>query len=414
MNLANKRIVVTRPRAQAAELSGRLRALGAVPIEMPAIRIAPPADEYDALDYALHHLPLYDWVVFTSTNGVDHFWQRVAALDITPLWSIVKVAAIGSATAAALRERGVSAQLVPDEFVAESLLDALRERDIAGKHFLLPRADIARAALREGLEQAGAKVDEVHAYRTLPGEPDTAALAELERGVDALTFTSSSTVRHWVAQVGAARAQAVAARSVVAAIGPITARTAAELGLTAQVVAREYTIPGLVEALVRHWQGAGEPLLSFAPLQAAEARQIAAWRYAAPYDFYNPSDDLEEEVRYFTDPANQLFALYDARGELLGYCSFGGDAQVQGFTYDDAALDVGIGLHPDRAGQGRGAATLRAVLGFGRARFAPRRFRATIAAWNERALRAAEHAGFRRVATFSNNRGDWVVLLTDA
>ncbi|HEX8681449.1 MAG TPA: uroporphyrinogen-III C-methyltransferase [Ardenticatenaceae bacterium] len=250
--LLGKRIVVTRARAQASELSEALRDLGAEPIEVPAIRITEPEDGYAALDAAIAELESYDWVVFTSINGVDHFWQRLrAAGRDSRVLGRARVAAIGTATAEALETRGIVADVVPEQFVAESLLDALSGEEIAGKRFLLPRADIAREALYKGLQAAGARVTEAHAYRTLVGEPDAGALATLDEGVDIITFTSSSTVRNFVEQVGAERAQRLAANATIAAIGPITASTARELGLRVDFEAEEYTVAGLVQAIVR-------------------------------------------------------------------------------------------------------------------------------------------------------------------
>jgi uroporphyrinogen-III synthase len=247
--LRGKRVLVTRARAQAGELVHRLQAYGAVPIVFPTIRIVPPADGYVALDAALRQLAAFDWAVFTSVNGVIHVWQRLAALGLDEkAFASVRLAAIGPATAAALQARGLGVEVVPERFVAEALLDAIPAP--AGQRFLLPRADKARSALRTGLQAAAAEVVEVHAYSTVLVEPSAEALAALETGVDVLTFTSSSTVRNFVAQVGANRAQELAARARVVVIGPITASTARELGLCADVAATEHTMAGLLNAMV--------------------------------------------------------------------------------------------------------------------------------------------------------------------
>jgi uroporphyrinogen-III synthase len=247
--LRGKRVLVTRPRAQAGELVRRLRALGAVPIAFPTICIAPPTDHYVALDAALRQLATFDWVVFTSVNGVMHVWRRITALGLDArTFAPVRLAAIGPATAEALVERGLRVAVVPDRYVAEALLAAIPRP--AGQRFLLPRAAGARDTLQTGLLAAGAEVVEVYAYRTVPAELSPRALVILDSGVDVLTFTSSSTVRHFVAQVGAERAQALAMRALVVAIGPITAATAHELGLRVDVVAPEHTMAGLVEALI--------------------------------------------------------------------------------------------------------------------------------------------------------------------
>jgi len=234
--LAGRRIVITRPRERARRLAERLRSLGAEPIEFPTVRIE--AAEPGPLDDAVQGLERYDWIVFTSANGVEAFWTRLAAAgkDARAL-ARRKVAAIGPVTAQALRERGVEPALVPGEYVAEAILTSLG--DVRGLRFLLPRADIAREALAAGLRAGGAVVTEVAAYRTVGvgAVPPDLSLA------DAVTFTSSSTVRHFVAS------GAHAGRAKVVCIGPVTAATARELGLTVHAVATTYTEDGLIQAL---------------------------------------------------------------------------------------------------------------------------------------------------------------------
>jgi uroporphyrinogen-III synthase len=247
--LQGKRVLVTRPHAQASDLVHRLLALGAIPLTFPTINIVAPADNYAALDAALRQLAAFDWAVFTSVNGVIHVWLRLAALGLnTQGLPPLRVAAIGPTTADALRERGVQVTLVPHRYVAEALLEAMPAP--VGQRFLLPRAAGARDLLHSGLVAAGAEVVEVHAYRAVPAPLAPEARAELETGVDVLTFTSSSTVQNFVDQIGADQVQRLVARAMVVAIGPITARTAHELGLRVDAVATEYTIAGLVEALV--------------------------------------------------------------------------------------------------------------------------------------------------------------------
>jgi uroporphyrinogen III methyltransferase/synthase len=258
--LFGQRVLVTRSRAQASDLVESLRALGAEPVEFPVIAIAPPADNFAALDRAIARLNTadreraYDWVVFTSVNGVEMFWQRLRAAgkDARSLASL-RLAAIGPATAEALAAHGLVPDVVPAQFVAESLLAAIPNP--SGQRFLLPRADIARAALREGLLAAGALVDEVETYRTTLGQPTPAERDDLlKRGVDILTFTSSSTVRNFVQLLGPDAAHHLAHHALVAAIGPITARTARDLGLRIDIEAPTHTIPGLLEALITHHQ----------------------------------------------------------------------------------------------------------------------------------------------------------------
>jgi len=253
--------VVTRPRDQAAELVRALEERGAEVVPAPAIRIVPLAD-LSALRAALGRLGDYDWLVFTSQNTVRIVCDRLAEWGLAPPdLARVPVAAIGPATAAALARRGIAPALVPPQFVAEAVVAALAARgELRGRRVLLPRAREARDALPAGLRARGAAVDVIPVYETVP-ETDAAQdlAAELLAGrIDAVTFTSSSTVRRFVELVG--REAATSGRFAAAAIGPVTAATARELGIAVAVEAREYTAAGLVEALVRHLgRGAGGP-----------------------------------------------------------------------------------------------------------------------------------------------------------
>ncbi len=237
------RIVVTRPRAQADGFLDGLRVSGFEPICLPVIEIR-PVDENVELDGALARLDQYEWVVFTSVNGVEVVLSRLPADAKLP-----RVAAIGPKTAKALRDRGVTPQFVPDEYVAESILPGLG--DVRGKKVLLPRAEIARKALPEAIRAAGGAADEIAVYRTLPAEPDAAGLQALKQGVDWLTFTSPSTVENFVVLVRQAGLDPLRlpGRPRVACIGPITERAAREAGFQVTLVAAEYTAEGLIQAL---------------------------------------------------------------------------------------------------------------------------------------------------------------------
>jgi len=248
------RVLVTRSRAQASRLSARLRALGAEPVEFPSIKILPPED-WAPLDRAIVHLDRYDWVIFTSANGVRFFWERLerAGKD-GRAFAGIRLGAIGPATGDALRQRGLRADLVPSRYVAEAVLAEIGP--VEGLRVLLPRADLARPALAEGLRRAGATVEEVVAYRTVrPSEGDAEgvrrALADGE--IDVLTFTSSSTVRNLLTALDPL--PPLPESTIVACIGPITAQTAREAGLPVHVVAAEHTIEGLVGALVEYVEG---------------------------------------------------------------------------------------------------------------------------------------------------------------
>jgi uroporphyrinogen-III synthase len=223
--------------------------VGAIPIIFPTIQIAPLMDNTQ-LDAALGRLKDYDWVVFTSANGVRVVCDRLQTLG-QPL-SVLgtrQIAVIGPVTAATLASYGLNAALQPTEYIAESIFEAISQRaSIPGKRFLLLRADIARATLCQQLIAAGASADEIPVYRTVRAEPDPTAYAQLRSGVDIITFTSSSTVRFFFELLGA-EADRIAANAVIACIGPITAQTARSLGLNVSIVAEEYTITGLMAAL---------------------------------------------------------------------------------------------------------------------------------------------------------------------
>jgi len=245
--LLGKRVVVTRSRDQARKMSTLLEEQGAEPVEFPSIAIAPPED-YAPLDEAITTLDRYDWVVFTSVNGVRAFWERLDALgrDSRALAGL-RVAAIGPATARSLRERGIVADFMPPKYVAEEIAAGLGR--VNGLRVLLPRAELARESLARLLREAGATVDEIAAYRTLPGQGGRDVHTLLEEGeIDAVTFTSSSTVRFFLQRIGT-DARRLLEGVTVACIGPITAQTARELGLHVDLVAEEYTVAGLVRAL---------------------------------------------------------------------------------------------------------------------------------------------------------------------
>jgi uroporphyrinogen III methyltransferase/synthase len=245
--LFGKTIVVTRSREQSSELTARLEELGARVIEAPAIRILPPEDPAP-LSEAAGNAGDYDWIIFTSVNGVRFFFENLYArgLDARSL-ARCRVCAIGSATENLLRGHGVIADLVPERFISSDLIRALDERgEIRNNKFLLPRADIAPREMSEALKDGGAgRVDDIVAYRTVMDEsmlPDGSAF-------DLVTFTSSSTVKNFDALYRrGTNAPGEPPRCV--AIGPVTARTARELGYTVERVAEEHTIDGLVKAVL--------------------------------------------------------------------------------------------------------------------------------------------------------------------
>ena len=240
-----KRILVTRPRAQAEGFLDGLRMAGFEPICLPVIEIQPIRDNAQ-LDRALAGLERYEWIIFTSVNGVEVVFSRLPAGVVLP-----RLAAIGPKTAQALRSHGLAPEFVPDEFVAESILPGLG--DVRGKSILLPRAEIARKALPEAIRAAGGFVDEIAVYRTLPARPDPAGLEALRRGVDWLTFTSPSTVENFmeVARREGLDPLALPGRPRVGCIGPITERAARQAGFEVALTAGDYTTEGLTQALKR-------------------------------------------------------------------------------------------------------------------------------------------------------------------
>ena len=249
--LFGKRILVTRSRAQASRLTAGLEDLGADCLEAPAIRIQPPADNYAALDKAIGSLADFDWIIYTSANGVEHFFSRLseAGLDSRSLCG-KKICAIGSATAQALEKHGIKADIVPKEYRAEGILSAMYGKLKEGDKVLLPRAAEARSILPEELKRQGADVVVAPAYETVAGEADGTALAEelANSSIDAVTFTSSSTVKNLLKLLGD-NASELLKNVKIAAIGPITAETCKKNGLQVTVQAQEYTIDGLIQAV---------------------------------------------------------------------------------------------------------------------------------------------------------------------
>lgn len=241
--LFGKRILVTRARAQASKLSKALQDLGADVIECPTIKIVAPSDNYTAADVAIKNLRDYYWTVFTSANGVEEFFKRlrIHGLDAR---SLNRVAAIGSATAQRLLSFGIIADVVPKDFVAESLAESLREF-VAGKKVLLARAEVARDVLPDALKSFGAQVEVVPVYKTV-NEPS----AQIDfDAIDLVTFTSSSTVKNFIAAHGVDCLKKIP----TAAIGTITSQTLEGFDVTPAVVAEVFTIEGLVEAIKNYY-----------------------------------------------------------------------------------------------------------------------------------------------------------------
>lgn len=250
--LWGKRVVVTRARAQASQLLNRIRDLGAQAIEFPSITIEKEAN-LAPLYKALQKIEEYNWIIFTSVNAVDIFFaeMHLEAKDIRDLKGI-KLAAIGPATRDRLEARGLRVEVVPEEYRAEGIIKALRPYIKEGQWILLPRAHGARAVLPETLRRWGAHVNEIFLYRTAPAsQVSQDTLNNIKKGkLDYLTFTSSSTVSNFVKIIGAENVPGLVSKVKVACIGPVTAQTALEHGFNVDIMAKQYTIDGLLKAIV--------------------------------------------------------------------------------------------------------------------------------------------------------------------
>jgi uroporphyrinogen III methyltransferase/synthase len=249
--LTGKRILITRPVGEAKILSIKLNALGATTIEVPTIEITDPINSLP-LDESIRNLTKYDWVIFTSVQGVRSFVNRMAKLKISSeILNDVKIAAIGSATAGALELAGKKADFIPNAFLTERIAADLG--DVRGRFILLPRANIASKELPLMLKQRGAIVEEVTAYRTLipPQLTPDLLIGILESGIDLVTFTSPSTVQNFVQVLNQKKyAERLLKNLKAACIGPVTGKVAEQLGIHVSVIANTHTAEALVEAIV--------------------------------------------------------------------------------------------------------------------------------------------------------------------
>ncbi len=258
--LAGCRVLVSRAKKQAGALSSSLRDLGCKVIEIPFIEIRHPRS-YGPLDGALRNLATYDWLILTSVNGVDALFERMNKKRLEPAaLAHLKIAAIGPATKKAIEQRGLTVNVTPKEYVAESVVSALQRR-VKGKRVLLVRARVARDVIPRELRKAGATIDVIEAYETVVPQSSAtrlrALLANDRRRPHAITFTSSSTVRNFVQLLGLRSARAALKKSLShngvhsASIGPVTSATLRGFGLPVDIEAKQYTIPGLVAAIVK-------------------------------------------------------------------------------------------------------------------------------------------------------------------
>ena len=249
--LAQTRILVGRARHQAGRLSSSLRSLGAAVIEIPFIEIRKPKS-FEALDAALKNIKTYDWLILTSANGVEAMWDRLRKLRIprTKLKHL-QIAAIGPATKKAIVKHGLKVKMVPEEYVAESVVKGLRDK-VNGKRVVLMRAKVARDVIPEDLRAAGAHVEVVEAYETVVPEKSRTrlrALLKSARRPHIVTFTSSSTAKNFAELLGNRKVAALD-RVQFASIGPVTSATLRELQMPVAIEAREFTMGGLIRAIV--------------------------------------------------------------------------------------------------------------------------------------------------------------------
>jgi len=253
--LFGKKVVVTRAREQASDFRLLLEEKGAQCLEFPTIEVVPPTD-WAPLDRAINRLKDYDWVVFTSVNGVRFFFHRLEQQgeDVRALRGL-RIGAIGPKTAAAVAERGLQLDLVPSEYRAEAVIDALGREEVRGKKFLLPRAAKAREILPEKLNEMGARVDVVSAYETIrpPGKGEEVRRLLQKGDIACVTFTSSSTVENFAAMFPDEDLVSLVGHATVACIGPITAETAHRHHLEVKVMPAEYTIEALADEIVEHF-----------------------------------------------------------------------------------------------------------------------------------------------------------------
>lgn len=258
--LAGKRILITRAHHQAAEMARGLESLGATVISIPTIEIRPP-QSFQPLDKALKKLPAYDWLILTSVNGVSALSKRLDKVEMHPgMLRHLGIAAIGPATREAIEKLGLKVAVTPDEYIAESVVNALKDK-VAGKRILLVRAKVARDVIPQELRKAGAEVDVAEAYETVvptnSAEKLRAALADEAQRPHVITFTSSSTAANFVSLLGTGVSPKTAVQGIaLASIGPVTTKTLLDSGLQADIEATDYTVPGLISAITQHFAAA--------------------------------------------------------------------------------------------------------------------------------------------------------------
>lgn len=256
--LFGRKIIVTRAREQASDFAELLYLNGAEPIEFPTIRVIPP-DSWDELDKAIDEIRGFEWIIFTSVNGVRYFFERLNRKGDLRLLHGIKICAIGPQTATEIQGHGLIADLIPKEYRAEAIIEEMGREGIAGKSMLLPRAEIAREILPQELSRMGARVKVVTAYKTIKPVEDLEMVRGLlkNKEISAITFTSSSTVRNFLEMFNKEEVRELIDGTAVACIGPITAKTAEDLGIRTDIMPSKYTMPNLTEAIVKYFSKGG-------------------------------------------------------------------------------------------------------------------------------------------------------------
>jgi len=252
--LFGKRVLVTRAGSQAGGLERLLIERGAQPVRFSSIEIRPIRAKQE-LDKSITEINNYDWLTFTSVNAVEAFFGRLGEMELdSRSLAGLKIGAIGPVTARALKERGITADYIPGVHTGQGFISGLRKTAIRGKRFLLPRADIADDEITVGLKKLGAKVDEISVYRTVRPRSNMTKLKELllQGNLDVITFTSSSTVTNLLAGLGSAEIRRI--RAKIACIGPKTAATVLKAGLKVNILAKEQTMAGLIEAMEQYFR----------------------------------------------------------------------------------------------------------------------------------------------------------------
>lgn len=259
MQLTGRKIVITRPSEQQEEFAQLLSSLGAETVRFPVIAIAPP-DSWDAADRAIENINKYDWVIFTSVNGVLSFVNRLAALkkDVIETLSDIRICAVGLKTAEVVEGYRLEVNFIPDEFCAEAVVDGFMEMGNPGRNVLLPRAQVGREILPGELARMGMKVDVIPVYKAVRPDADVSVLKAMltNREIDVVTFTSGSCVKNFLEIIGLDEYKMLLTGVKIACISPVTSDTVRKYGLSVDIIPDRYTVADLARAIAKHYSAA--------------------------------------------------------------------------------------------------------------------------------------------------------------